>query len=267
MTELRELCRELDTDFEAGLLRSRQMRVELEAIVESGERALASLAGDAEAVLATIEGWQQLPGTLARPGVVLADIPERAHALSVQLTTLLPLLLEAAAGDALVEQRASLSSAREYVDKVGTDLVERIAEMRGAADTVLDELEDLSKGSAQRIATVDEAIGAWVEQVQESMSAMTSNIAERLAGVTDEVESASEQLREGLTESFLQSASDLIGGEAQRLHGAVDGLGQQAVERVAELRNGVGAVTEQLQAILDLIEPVKPILDQAAAVA
>jgi DNA anti-recombination protein RmuC len=267
MTGLRELCKELDTDFEAALSGSRQMRAELEAFVESGERALASLVGDAEAALATIEEWQHLPGTLARPDVVLADIPERTQALSLQLSTLLPLLLEAAAADAFVEQRASLSSAREHVDKVGTDLVARIAEMRDATDAVLDELENLAKGSAQRIATVDEAIGTWVEQVQQSMSAMTSNVSDRLAGVTDEVDSASEQLREGLMESFLQSASDQIGGEAQRLHGAVDGLGQQAVERVGELRNGVGAVTEQLQAILDLIEPVKPILDQAAAVA
>lgn len=267
MTELRTLCEELGTDFEAALLRSRQMRAELEAFVESGERALASLASDAEAALATIEEWQHSPGTLARPDVLLAEIPERTQALSLQLSTLLPLLLEAAAADALVEQRASLSSAREHVDKVGTDFVARIAEMRVATDDGLDELENLAKGSAQRIATVDQSIGTWVEQVQQSMSAMTSNIGDRLAGVTDDLDGASEQLREGLTESFLQSASDQIGGEAQRLHGALDGLGQQAAERVGELRNGVGAVTEQLQAIVDLIEPAKPILDQAASVA
>lgn len=267
MTELRELCKELGTDFDAALLRSRQMRVELEAFVESGERALAGLAGDAEAVLATIEEWQHLPGTLARPDLVLADIPKRMQTLSLQFSTLLPLLREAATADALVEQRASLISAREHVDSLGTDLVARIAGTREATDAVLDELENLAEGSALRIATVDEAIGTWVEQVQQSMSATTSSISDRLAGVTDEVDVASEQLREGLTESFLQSASDQIGGEVQRLHSAVDGLGQQAMERVAELRNGVGTVTEQLQAILDLIEPVKPILDQAAAVA
>lgn len=267
MTELGELCKALDADFEAALQHSRAMRIELEALVETGERALVGLKADAEAVLSTIEKWQQLPGTLARSDAVLAEIPERAQALSVELSTLMPLLLDVAATDVLVEQRSSLSSAREHVDRIGTDLVARLAEVRAGADAVVEQVEGSSSECAHKIGAVEEAIGPWVEQIQQTMGDMTSNIRDRLDAVVDEIDGAAAQLREGLTETFILSASSRIGGDAQRVHGAVDGLGQQAVERVGELRSNVGAVTGKLQTILDLIEPAKPILDQAAAVA
>jgi hypothetical protein len=136
----------------------------------------------------------------------------------------------------------------------------------------------------QGSSTVRKALQGSVEGLVSSSNTLAGSIEGSIAPVIQEIHDASDALlallegfRNGLsqraneveedTATQLDAATGAIRREGERLIAGVADMSSQCVAGLDEIRAGVSRVTDQLQAILRLIEPIKPVLDAASRMA
>lgn len=158
-------------------------------------------------------------------------------------------------------------SIAELVEQSAAAMSDDLQAFRDALDERVEDIED-------RAADVTESVDALLESIPEWVAERTGEVTDALDQVSQNMEECGEEFQELVVEARAAFESGYLEEGVAAIHDAggemietVDRLRDLGEKSISDTRDRVRGITDAMSAIVDLIEPAKPVLDTASAVA
>jgi methyl-accepting chemotaxis protein len=141
-----------------------------------------------------------------------------------------------------------------------TELRERTAHLGEGLEHTETRLVDLMETGRT---SIEELLGSHLEQVTEQVNGVVEHIQEQADDLFDRTKDLRGSAEDLGTELLAESLPEGVTAGAEKLHAGMGKLRQTGLEELGKISDNVGGVQEKTQALTDLVEDIKPVLDLA----
>ena len=155
----------------------------------------------------------------------------------------------------------------EAVDHSAAEVSDELASLRGALDEGVELVEDQAADVTESTTALSESIPEWVAERTGEVTDALEQVSQNLQDCGETLQGLVEDAHEAFNTNYLQegiAAIDEAGGEMIVTVDRLRDLGEKSID---DTRDRIRGITDAMSAIVDLIEPAKPVLDAASAVA
>jgi uncharacterized protein YoxC len=167
-----------------------------------------------------------------------------------------------------------LATAADLARSIGEAIELSAAEISDELQAFRDALDGQIEGIETQASDVTESAEALLGSIPEWVAERTGEVTEALDQVSQNLEDCSEELQalveeasEAFNANYLEEGVAAIHEAGGEMVATVDRLRDLGEKSIGDTRYRVRGITDAMSAIVDLIEPAKPVLDMASAVA
>lgn len=167
----------------------------------------------------------------------------------------------------LVPHAAALASTREQIAASGAETAAEIEQARNEVENCIGAAGTAAEAAVGVMKEVRGAVIAWTGERRALVEGAVAAIDAKLEEWTSAFREQASEVQDLVDEALLTRAANAIEARGGQLTEVVDALRESGIAGIGEIRDRLRTITDQLRAILDLIEPVRPVLETAASIA
>jgi ABC-type transporter Mla subunit MlaD len=210
---------------------------------------------------AALQGGASVEPSQADDGPLAAIVNLEATFANLELA-----LATANPPSALAALDQGIAQVTELVDQAAADIADDLDEITESVSDAVGTFEERCHNAADQVDAIGDDVREWMDTRKQEIEDTTEEITSLLDDYETAADTVTGELIETVTTAYLTDVLAKVDDVGTELVDVVGGLGQQGHEGIGRITESLHDLTQQLGAIVDVIEPVKPVLDTASAI-
>jgi hypothetical protein len=166
------------------------------------------------------------------------------------------------------DARLSQELANTILNNVLTPLDQHLTRISQDRQNLVDnDLQDLVQKTTEAVENLTNLTVELVDGYRDELSAAREGIRERIDEYRSSTEELLVELQDSVSEAFLSDAKQQVESVSKDFVEAVTSVENLAGSKINEVQEKLSQITVHLKQIVDLIEPIQPVLDAVASIA